>query len=54
MPRERITPIAACGKAVAASTQPTEKPTYRIGNASGFDVPMEDPAGREERAAANQ
>ena len=54
LPREPITPIAAYGQTVVASTQPAEKPTHRIGNASGFEVPMEDPAEREERAAANQ
>ena len=34
--------VPAYGKTVVASTQETDKPTYRIGTAGGFEVPMED------------
>ena len=42
LPVDQIPTISAYGKTVVASTQATEKPTYRIGTAGGFEVPMED------------
>ena len=42
MPADAVPLVQAYGKTVVASTQETEKPTYRIGTAGGFEVPMED------------
>lgn len=44
---DQVATIAAYGKTVVASTQDTAKPTYRIGTAGGFEVPMEDLAARK-------
>ena len=42
LPAGAIPTVAAYGKTVVASTVDTDKPTYRIGTAGGFEVPMED------------
>ena len=42
MPAEQAPTVTAYGKTVVASTVDTDKPTYRIGAAGGFEVPMED------------
>jgi len=42
MAPQEIPVVHAYGKTVVASTQETDKPTYRIGTAGGFEVPMED------------
>ena len=42
LPAGAIPTVAAYGKSVVASTVDTDKPTYRIGTAGGFEVPMED------------
>jgi 16S rRNA U1498 N3-methylase RsmE len=39
---EQIPVVQAYGKSVVAAKDATDKPTYRIGTAGGFEVPMED------------
>lgn len=42
LPADQIPTVSAYGKTVVAAKQETAKPTYRIGTAGGFEVPMED------------
>ena len=49
---QEIPTVPAYGKTVVASTQETDKPTYRIGTAGGFEVPMEDLVEKKLRDAA--
>ncbi len=52
LPRDQIPVVEAYGKTVVAATDTTEKPTYRIGKAGGFEVPMEDLAAKKLGTAA--
>ena len=52
VPADQIPTVDAYGKTVVASTVETEKPTYRIGTAGGFEVPMEDLVAKKLRDAA--
>jgi hypothetical protein len=51
-PRDQIPAVEAYGKTVVAAKDSAEKPTYRIGAAGGFDVPMEDLAAKNLDTAA--
>jgi len=42
LPAGQVPSVTAYGRTVVAATTDTEKPTYRIGAAGGFEVPMED------------
>jgi hypothetical protein len=42
LPASQVPTVTAYGRTVVAATTDTEKPTYRIGAAGGFEVPMED------------
>jgi alkanesulfonate monooxygenase SsuD/methylene tetrahydromethanopterin reductase-like flavin-dependent oxidoreductase (luciferase family) len=46
LPRDRIPVIEAYGRTVVATKEVTDTPTYRIGAASGFEVPIEDPVSK--------
>jgi hypothetical protein len=48
---EQIPVVQAYGKSVVAAKDATDKPTYRIGTAGGFEVPMEDLVDRKLNAA---
>jgi alkanesulfonate monooxygenase SsuD/methylene tetrahydromethanopterin reductase-like flavin-dependent oxidoreductase (luciferase family) len=52
LPRDQIPVVEAYGKSVVASKEATGKPTYRIGAAGGFEVPMEDLAAKKLDTAA--
>jgi hypothetical protein len=44
--RDQIPVVEAYGRTVVATKPVTDKPTYRIGAAGGFEVPMQDPAAK--------
>jgi hypothetical protein len=48
--RMMIPVVAAYGRTVVAAKDVTDKPTYRIGAAGGFEIPMEDPAAKKTAA----
>ena len=52
MSADAVPVVPAYGKTVVASTIETEKPTYRIGTAGGFEVPMEDLVEKARQKAA--
>jgi hypothetical protein len=52
LPRDRIPVVEAYGKPVVAAKEVTDKPTYRIATAGGFEGPMKDlAAGKLDTAA---
>jgi len=52
LPRDQIPVVEAYGKSVVAAKDSADKPTYRIGAAGGFEVPMEDLAAKSLDPAA--
>jgi hypothetical protein len=52
IPRDQIPVVDAYGRTVVATSGPAEKPTYRIGAAGGFEVPLEDHAAKNLGTAA--
>jgi len=51
---DQVPIVQAYGRTVVASNVQTDKPTYRIGTAGGFEVPMEDLADKPSQGAAAQ
>jgi len=51
---DQVPVVQAYGRTVVASNVQTDKPTYRIGTAGGFEVPMEDLADKPSQRDAAQ